>query len=80
MWDRWQAGDSLHEIAGLFDRGHSSIQGVLSEAGGIRPRTRSRSRLVLAPAEREEISRGMIAGTRFVRSRLIGSSTVDGES
>ena len=62
MWDRWQAGDSLHEIARLFDRGHSSIQGVLSETGGIRPRTRSRSRLALALAEREEISRGMVAG------------------
>jgi hypothetical protein len=26
MWDRWQKGDSLHDIARLFDRGHSSIQ------------------------------------------------------
>ena len=24
MWDRWQAGDFLHEIARLFDWGHSS--------------------------------------------------------
>jgi len=62
MWDRWQAGDSLHEIARLFDRGHSSIQGVLSETGGIRPRPRSRSRRALTLAEREEISRGMVAG------------------
>jgi len=62
MWDRWQAGDSLHEIARLFDRGHSSIQGVLSETGGIRPRPRRRSRLALTLAEREEISRGMVAG------------------
>ncbi len=62
MWDRWQAGDSLHEIARLFDRGHSSIQGVLSETGGIRPRPRSRSRLALRLDEREEISRGMIVG------------------
>ena len=60
MWDRWQAGDSLHEIARLFDRGHSSVQGVLSETGGIRPRPRSRSRLSLTLAEREEISRGMV--------------------
>jgi hypothetical protein len=34
MWDRWQAGDSLHEIARLFDRGHSLIQGILAETGG----------------------------------------------
>jgi len=62
MWDRWQAGDSLHEIARLFDRGHSSVQGVFSETGGVRPRPRGRSRLALTPSEREEISRGMVAG------------------
>jgi hypothetical protein len=38
MWERWQRGDSLHAIAGLFDRGHSSVQRILAEAGGIRPR------------------------------------------
>jgi IS30 family transposase len=62
MWDRWQAGDSTYEIARLFDRGHSSVQGVLAETGGIRPRSRSRSRLALTLAEREEISRGLVAG------------------
>jgi IS30 family transposase len=67
MWDRWQAGDSLHEIARLFDRGHSSIQGVFAETGGIRPPLRRRSRMALTLAEREEISRGMVAG-RSIRS------------
>ena len=62
MWDRWQAGDSLHEIARLFDRGHSSIQGIFAETGGIRPRQRRRSRRALTLAEREEISRGVVAG------------------
>ena len=62
MWDRYQKGDSLHAIARLFDRGHSSIQGVFSKTGGIRPRPRNRSRLALTLAEREEISRGMVAG------------------
>ena len=62
MWDRWQAGDSTYEIARLFDRGHASIQGVLAKTGGIRPRPRRRSRLALTLAEREEISRGMVAG------------------
>ncbi len=28
MWDRWQKGDSMHAIARLFDRGHSSVQGI----------------------------------------------------
>jgi len=62
MWDRWQKGDSLHAIARLFDRGHSSVQGILGETGGIRPPQRSRSSLTLALPEREEISRGIVAG------------------
>ncbi len=67
MWDRWQRGESLHDIARLFDRGHSSVQRILSEAGGIRPRQRVRSRLALSLSEREEISRGIVAG-RSMRS------------
>ncbi len=59
MWDRWQQGESLHAIADLFDRYHSSIAGVLGRTGGIRPAQRKRSRLALTLAEREEISRGL---------------------
>jgi len=62
MWDRWQKGDSLHAIARLFDRSHGSIAGVLSRTGGIRPPQKRRSRLALSLAEREEISRGVVAG------------------
>ncbi len=62
MWDRWQKGESLNAIARLFDRHHSAIQGILSRTGGIRPSERRRSRLVLTIAEREEISRGVVAG------------------
>jgi len=62
MWDRWQAGDSLQQIAQLFDRYHSSIERILAESGGIRPTQRRRSRLALTLAEREEISRAVAAG------------------
>ena len=62
MWDRWQKGESMNSIARLFDRGHSSIQGILAATGGIRPRERRRSRHVLTLAEREQISRGIVAG------------------
>ncbi len=62
MWDRWHKGDSMHAIARLFDRGHSSVQGILSATGGIRPLQRSRSSLTLTLSEREEISRGVVAG------------------
>ena len=62
MWDRWQKGESLNAIARHFGRSHSSIQGILSRTGGIRPLPRRRSRLSLTLAEREEISRGLSAG------------------
>jgi IS30 family transposase len=62
MWDRWQKGESLHAIAGLFDRGHSSIQGIIAAAGGVRPWNRRRSKQALTLSEREEISRGIVAG------------------
>ena len=62
MWDRWQKGESLQRIAQLFGRNHSSISGVLSRTGGIRPAKRIRSGSALTLAEREEISRGVVVG------------------
>ncbi|HVR81540.1 MAG TPA: IS30 family transposase [Luteimonas sp.] len=62
MWERWRQGNSLQQIAQLFDRNHSSIQGILAVTGGIRPATRCRSRLALTSAEREEISRAVVMG------------------
>lgn len=62
MWERWRKGESLQQIAQLFDRNHSSVQGILSETGGIQPKPRRRSRLALTLAEREEISRGLVQG------------------
>ncbi len=65
MWDRWQKGESLHSIARHFGRSHSSIQGILARTGGIRPAARKRSTRSLTLAEREEISRGVMAGQSF---------------
>ena len=59
MWDRWQKGETLGSIARLFDRGHSSIQRIIAESGGIRPAPRHRSSRSLSLVEREEISRGI---------------------
>ena len=67
MWDRWQKGDSLETIARVFERGHSSVQRILQDSGGIRPPQRSRSRLGLTLCEREGISRGVLTG-RSLRS------------
>jgi len=62
MWDRWQKGESLNAIARQFERGHSSIQRILSLAGGIRPPKRTRSASSLSLPEREAISRGLASG------------------
>jgi IS30 family transposase len=62
MFDRWQKGESLNSIARLFGRSHSSIQGILARTGGMRPPQRRRSHRALTAAEREEISRGLVAG------------------
>jgi len=82
MWDRWQKGESLQTIAQLFNRNHSSIAGVLSRTGGIRPPQRIRSEFELSLLEREEISRGIVAGhsIRSIGERLCRSpSTVSRE-
>jgi len=70
MWDRWQKGESLHAIARLFGRHHPSIRGVLAQSGGIRPAPRRRFRLALTLAEREEISRSVVAG-HTIRSMAV---------
>ena len=82
MWDRWQKGESLHDIARLFDRGHSSVRRIIAESGGIRPADRKRSRLALTLSEREEISRGIVGGSsiRQIAKRLNRSpSTISRE-
>ena len=54
MWERWKKGETLHQIARLFDRPHTSIWQILVESGGIRPPERRRSKLALTVAERDD--------------------------
>ncbi len=77
MWERWKAGDTLHQIGKLFDRPHTSIHTILAVTGGIRPPARHRSRLALTMAEREEISRALAAGEsiRCIAARLRRSAS-----
>jgi transposase len=59
IWEPYQQGESLHNIAKFFDRGHSSIQGILVKSGRIRPPVKKRAASSLTAQEREEISRGI---------------------
>jgi IS30 family transposase len=52
----------MSSIGRGFERESSSIFSVLSPSGGIRPPDRKRSRCALSLIEREEISRGLVAG------------------
>ena len=72
MWERWKAGWRLRQIAKLFDRGGGSVGGILAQTGGIRPPERRRCATVLTVAEREEISRALMAGQsmRSIAARL----------
>lgn len=67
IWDRWRRGESMSSIGRRFDRESSSVFSVLSSSGGIRPAERRRSARSLSLAEREEVSRGLVAG-RSLRS------------
>ena len=59
MWERWKQGHTMKDIALLFDRHHSSVQGIFARTGGIQPPPRRRAEIALSLAEREEISRGL---------------------
>jgi IS30 family transposase len=70
LWERWKRGEGLKAIGRVFGKPSSCIFSHLSVSGGIRPPSRRRSRLALTLAEREEISRGLVA-SRSVRSMAL---------
>ena len=73
LWERWRQGQCVADIArGLERRNKSGVYRVLAMNGGIRPSPRRRSVIALTLEEREEISRGIAAGTsiRAIAARL----------
>jgi IS30 family transposase len=73
IWERWKAGQSMHEIGRAYGRPHPTIRKLLLPRGGIAPIARRRSRLALTLAEREDISRG-IASDSSIREIARGLS------
>ena len=63
VWNRWQEGESLSHIGRVLGKHPASIFGVLKVFGGIAPAKRCRKPTDLSLCEREEISRGLAAGT-----------------
>ena len=76
LWGRWKDGQTLAEIGDALQRRKSTIYTVLQRAGGIAPRACCRSPHHLSVAEREEISRGVVAGLSMRSiARHLGRST-----
>lgn len=67
--DRVRAGQIHREAAAAVGCSTKSLQRLLARTGGIKPRKSLRSQVRLSLAEREEISRGLLAGKTF---RAIG--------
>jgi hypothetical protein len=57
-----RTGETYQGAATLVGCSSKSVQRLLAKTGGIKPRSTPRSALRLSPAEREEISRGLLAG------------------
>lgn len=72
VWRRWRHGESLSDIGRAVGKFPASIFGLLRLYGGVTPPTRHRAARVLTLAEREEISRGLAAGSslRQIARRL----------
>ena len=82
IWKKYRQGESLWSIARSIDVSSISIYRQLAPSGGICPPPRKRSRFALSLAEREEISRGIVAdlSARSIASKLGRSpSTVSRE-
>lgn len=61
----WHRGESRNAIARALLVSRPTVTRVLRECGGIPERPRKRSARALSLAEREEISRGLVAGEPF---------------
>jgi IS30 family transposase len=63
VWTRWRAGESQARIGRALAKNRGSVHIVLERHGGIAPPPRRRALRALTPLEREEITRGLAAGT-----------------
>ena len=72
VWRRYRAGDSLRSISRGMGRSMEALRALIAATGGRPPGVSRRSLLRLSLAEREEISRGVVAGDsyRLIAGRL----------
>src|SRR5712692_5327260 len=72
VWQRYRAGNSLRSISRVLGRSMEALRMLVASTGGRPPVVPRRSPLRLSLAEREEISRGVVAGdsSRLIAGRL----------
>ncbi len=72
VWKRWREGALYPDIAKELSRSVPAVTYLIVRHGGIPPAQRYRSAKVLCSSEREEISRGIVAGEslRSIARRL----------
>lgn len=72
VWQRWREGALYPDIAKELGRSVPAVTYLIVQRGGIPPAERRRSAKVLRSSEREEISRGLVAGesVRNIAGRL----------
>jgi hypothetical protein len=63
LWRQYKAGETVLGIGRALGQRQATIHRLLQATGGIAPTRRSRSSRVLSFSEREEISRGVAAGS-----------------
>lgn len=63
VWRRWREGLRLDPIARELERSTPAVKYLVVRRGGIAPAQRRRAERSLTAREREEISRGLAAGT-----------------
>jgi IS30 family transposase len=71
LWRRWKAGEYLREIGKAIGRDSGTVHWHIKQRGGLAPAARVRSDRHLSLADREEISRGLVAG-KSLRSIALG--------
>jgi len=62
LWERWRRGEQMKSIGREFGKPSSSIFKHIRSTGGFTPVVRRRALASLSLAEREDISRGLVAG------------------
>jgi IS30 family transposase len=72
IWRRYRSGNSLRSISRALGRSMEALRRLVASTGGRVPMVSRRSKLRLSLEEREEISRGVVAGDscRVIAGRL----------